>query len=404
MRYGKRRTIFATLILFALIPSLAAHSQTVVETADQSLAAATKASLEGHYKEALANARKARASALGDLKFGVKFIVAVVEMADMSDQRHRNSLFNEALKAANELEVSKIADGTQDAEFSWHYMTAIGKLGDSLSESNPEIAAKILAAQSQVASNLKSNPGFPQESLPLLAEPMMSKAIAGAIRKDADATFAAMQVAFDAGFTSFEKLHENQFVKDLKSEKVDALIRNKFLAYQKQLKKWARESVANFNAFDFKFDVADIEAGRIRNSDFRGRILVLDLWATWCQPCREAIPHFVKLDEKFRERNVDVVGVSMDNPDDPRKSMKVVRNFVDDNGVEYVVAMGNRSMMNQLAPGQKLPTVLFINSEGKVRFIAEGPHNFHQLAAITNELINQEKNSPTSLFSFSEQH
>ena len=94
----------------------------------------------------------------------------------------------------------------------------------------------------------------------------------------------------------------------------------------------------------------------------------------------------------------------MDNPDDPRKSMKVVRNFVDDNGVEYVVAMGNRSMMNQLAPEQKLPTVLFINSEGKVRFIAEGPHNFHQLAAITNELINQEKDSPTSLFSSPDQH
>ena len=405
MRYGTRRTIFsAALILFALIPSLAAHSQTVVETADQSLAAATKASLDGHYKEALTNARKARSSAQGDLKFAVQFIGAVVDMADMSDERHRNALFNEALKAANELEVAKIGDGTQDAEFSWHYMTAIGKLGDSLSETSPKIAAKILAAQAKVATNLKNNPGFPQESLPLLAEPMMSKAIASAMQKDADATLAAMQVSFDAGFTSYEKLLENQFVKNLKSKKIDGLIESKFLAYQKQLKKWARESVANFNSFDFKFDVADIDAGRIRNSDFRGRILVLDLWATWCQPCREAIPHFVKLDEKFRESNVDVVGVSMDNPDDPRKSMKVVRNFVDDNGVEYAVAMGNRSMMNQLAPGQKLPTVLFINSEGKVRFIAEGPHNFHQLAAITNELINQEKDSPTSLFSSSEQH
>ena len=89
----------------------------------------------------------------------------------------------------------------------------------------------------------------------------------------------------------------------------------------------------------------------------------------------------------------------MDSPDNPHKSLKLVRNFVDDNGVEYAVAMGDRSMMNQLAPGQKLPTVLFINSEGKVRFIAEGPHNFYQLEAITNELIKQEKESPTSFFS-----
>ena len=74
---------------------------------------------------------------------------------------------------------------------------------------------------------------------------------------------------------------------------------------------------------------------------------------------------------------------------------------MDKNGVEYAVAMGNRSVMNQLAPEQKLPTVLFIDTQGKVRYIAEGPHNFYQLAAITNELIKQEKKSPTSFPAYS---
>jgi thiol-disulfide isomerase/thioredoxin len=225
----------------------------------------------------------------------------------------------------------------------------------------------------------------------------MGQAYSAAIDKDADATLKAMTVAFDAGFTNFEKLLENEFVEKLHSDSVNSLVEKKLFTYKQKLRKWARESVANFKSFDFKFDVADIDAGRIRNSDFRGRILVLDLWATWCQPCREAIPHFVKLDEEFRGENVDVVGISMDNPDDPGKSLKVVRTFVDQNGVEYAMAMGNRSVMNQLAPEQKLPTVLFIDTEGKVRFIAEGPHNFYQLSAITNELIEQEDDSATSL-------
>lgn len=238
---------------------------------------------------------------------------------------------------------------------------------------------------------MRANPGFPKESLSLLANPLMSSAYAKAIAKDVDGTLAAMQPAFDAGFSNFEALLENQFVKELKSDAVNALVQNKLRTYEADLAKWARESVGKFASFEFKFDVADIDAGRISNRDFQGRVLVLDLWATWCQPCREAIPHFVKLDKEFRRNKVDIVGMSMDNPDDPGKSLQVVRQFVDKNGVEYAMAMGNRSVMNQLAPQQKLPTVLFIDTLGKVRYIAEGPHNFYQLAAITNELIRQDK-------------
>ncbi|WP_075085136.1 TlpA disulfide reductase family protein [Mariniblastus fucicola] len=373
------------------------NAQTVVLSPDQILAEATKASLDGDYKTALAKTREAGKAGSGDLSFATRYVTAVAAIADLSDDRHRSSLLNQALKAANEIETAKVGDGTKDAEFAWHYLVAIGKLADSIADTSPATSGKLYLAQAKVAANLKTNPGFPQESLSLLAGPLMGKAFAKAIAKDADGTLAAMKPAFEAGFTDYEMLLDNEFIKELKSDKVNALVKSKFVAYKKGLKKWARNSVANFKSFDFKFDVADIEAGRIRNSDFRGRILVLDLWATWCQPCREAIPHFVKLDKEFRSDNVDIVGISMDNPDDPRKSLKVVRNFVDDNGVEYAMAMGNRSVMNQLAPGQKLPTVLFIDTQGKVRFIAEGPHNFFQLAAITNELIKQEEDSPTSL-------
>ena len=392
MRVGIRRLLFLASIVVATVAyCLPAQAQTVVQSADQLLSEATKAALNDDYKTALSKAREAKSSAQGDLSFANRYIEAVTNMADLSDQRHRNSLFNEALKAANQVESSKAGNGSGDAEFSWHYMVAIGKLADSLGDFNPGISSKLYAAQATVAQNLRANPAFPKESLSLLANPLMSSAYAKAIAKDVDGTLAAMQPAFDAGFSNFEALLENQFVKELKSDAVNALVQNKLRTYEADLAKWARESVGKFASFEFKFDVADIDAGRISNRDFQGRVLVLDLWATWCQPCREAIPHFVKLDKEFRRNKVDIVGMSMDNPDDPGKSLQVVRQFVDKNGVEYAMAMGNRSVMNQLAPQQKLPTVLFIDTLGKVRYIAEGPHNFYQLAAITNELIRQDK-------------
>lgn len=387
--------LFCALLFCSSDGPLAA--QTVVQTPDQVLAEATKAAYAGKYKTALTKAREARSLASEDLAFAVRYLPAVTSMADLSDGRHRSSLFNEALKAANQLEMSKAADGKQDAEFSWNYMVAIGKLANSLEGVSKKTSRKLYLAQASVAFNLKTNPGFPQQSLPLLADHLMGGAYAGAMAKDENATAAAIQLAFDNGFNNFEPLLENEFIKELKSDKVSKLIDTRFRGYKSELQKWARESIAAFPAFDFKFDVADIEAGRIRNGDYRGRVLVLDLWATWCPPCREAIPHFVKLDEEFRGENVDVVGISMDSPDNPRKSMKVVRKFVDDNGVEYAVAMGDRSVLNQLAPGQKLPTVLFIDTQGRVRYIAEGPHNYYQIEAVTNALIEQQKGGTTSL-------
>jgi len=276
-------------------------------------------------------------------------------------------------------------------------MMSLKKLADSLVSTNTSVSSKLYLSEAKIAGNLRNNPGFPVQSHALLAPHLLASAYAHAAKKDEAQTLASLQAAFDAGFTDFASLKEHEMIAGYKSQAVMTLINTRTANYKQELKVWARNSITNFQSFQFKFDVADIDAGRIRNSDYQGRILVLDLWATWCQPCREAIPDFVKLDEKFRDDNVDVVGISMDSPDDPRRSLKVVRKFVDKSNVEYAVAMGNRSVLNQLAPGQKLPTVLFIDTQGQVRYIAEGPHNFCQLSAITDQLLEMEKESPTSV-------
>lgn len=390
----------ALLLLSALLLSTpnACLGQAAAQTPDQILAAATQSSLKSKYETALKQVQSAKQQAQGDLNFSVRFISAVTSIAEMASAPTRTQLFNEALQAANEVEASKVGDGTTDAQFAWNYMVALEKLADGLVGTSSETSSKLYRSQANVAANLAKNPSYPQQSLALLGHHMMGEAYANAHLKDEAKTIASINVALAAGYTDFEMLMEHEFITGFNSAPLKTLIETKLAAYKKELQVWARNSISNFQSFQFKFDVADIDAGRIRNSDYQGRILVLDLWATWCQPCREAIPHFVKLEEKFRNDNVDVVGISMDNPDNPVRSLKVVRKFVDDNGVEYAVAMGNKSVLNQLAPGQKLPTVLFIDTEGQVRYIAEGPHNFCQLSAITDELVQrvEELQSPTS--------
>lgn len=100
MRSGNPRLIRLSLVLltFTLIQLAPVNAQTVVQNPDDVLAAATAASLDANYKLALTKSREARAAGKGDLSFAVRFIDAVASIADLSDERHRSAILNEALK------------------------------------------------------------------------------------------------------------------------------------------------------------------------------------------------------------------------------------------------------------------------------------------------------------------
>jgi hypothetical protein len=207
-------TLFLFAIIFVLSPSTLL-SQTEVIAPDTRLQNATKLALKNDFAGALKIVQEVRAANGQDLHFAVRFVDSVVAMADMSDARHRVSFLNEAIKSANTLETSKFCDGTKDAEFAYHYMVAMGKLAESIVGTNDKIAGQIFAAEAKVASNLLKNPGFPAESKPVLADPIMSRAKSMAIKGDAKATVAAMKVAFDAGFTNYEELESDEIFQEL---------------------------------------------------------------------------------------------------------------------------------------------------------------------------------------------
>jgi thiol-disulfide isomerase/thioredoxin len=89
-------------------------------------------------------------------------------------------------------------------------------------------------------------------------------------------------------------------------------------------------------------------------------VVLLDFWATWCDPCREEIPHFVELQKKYRDQGLQIVGVSMDDSPEP------VRDFYRQFNMNYPVVMGNAKTGELYGRVLGLPIAFLISRDGRI--------------------------------------
>ena len=115
------------------------------------------------------------------------------------------------------------------------------------------------------------------------------------------------------------------------------------------------------------FALKDADGKVVRLSDYRGKVLLLDFWATWCGPCKIEIPWFIDLQRRNKDRGFEVVGVSMD--DDGWDSVKP---FVSEHRVNYRIVMGSDMTAQQYGGVDALPTTFLIDRTGKIAAVHVG--------------------------------
>jgi len=114
------------------------------------------------------------------------------------------------------------------------------------------------------------------------------------------------------------------------------------------------------------FKVSTIAGQQVSLDSYRGRVLVLDFWATWCQPCRLSIPHLVELDRKYGKQGLQVLGMSAD--EDGEREVKA---FADKNRMSYPIALAGETTLTDYGV-RSVPVMFVIDKKGRVAEVFRG--------------------------------
>jgi thiol-disulfide isomerase/thioredoxin len=132
------------------------------------------------------------------------------------------------------------------------------------------------------------------------------------------------------------------------------------------------------------FELEAMEGGTFQLSEHLGEVVVLNFWATWCAPCREEIPGFIRLQEEMGDQGVQFVGISLDE-----EGFSIVRPYAVEMGINYPIIVDDGSVAALFGFGEIYPTTFVINRKGQIVAHIPGLLPEQALRPMLDELIRE---------------
>ena len=126
----------------------------------------------------------------------------------------------------------------------------------------------------------------------------------------------------------------------------------------------------------------DVNGKAVSSDQLKGKVVVLDFWATWCGPCRFEIPGYIELQKKYGDAGLAIVGVSLD-----RGGPLVVKKFVEEQKINYLIVLGDDKVAEAFGGVEAIPTTFIIDRGGTARFRKEGAMDHEEFEAILKPFL-----------------
>ncbi|MBU2491725.1 MAG: TlpA family protein disulfide reductase [Bacteroidetes bacterium] len=110
------------------------------------------------------------------------------------------------------------------------------------------------------------------------------------------------------------------------------------------------------------FELSTTDGAKINLNDYKGKVVILDFWATWCGPCRRGIPDLVELKDKYKDKGFEIIGITVDQAN----TMDQVIPFINNYKINYPVAYANSDIIKKYGGIDAIPTSFIIDKEGKI--------------------------------------
>ena len=120
----------------------------------------------------------------------------------------------------------------------------------------------------------------------------------------------------------------------------------------------------------------DLHGRQFKLAQYKGKVVLINFWATWCVPCRAEIPDLIQMQRQYRAEGLQIIGITY-----PPETISEVRRFARKLKVNYRVAIGTKATKAHFTSSETLPMTVIIDREGSVRDIVEGiiyPDEFEQ--------------------------
>jgi len=115
------------------------------------------------------------------------------------------------------------------------------------------------------------------------------------------------------------------------------------------------------------FTLQDANGTAVHLSDYKGKVVLLNFWATWCGPCKIEIPWFTEFEKRYKDRGFAVLGISMDDEGWP-----TVKPYLEAHNVNYRVMVGDDHVTGLFGGVEALPTTLMIDRDGRIASVHLG--------------------------------